>query len=46
MFACAHGRGGAMLHTPEVGGGRMNHDADDRDCGDYCSFEVFAVPTR
>eukprot|EP00903_Cladosiphon_okamuranus_P013133 g12248.t1 len=37
--------GGAILHTPKYSG-QHAHEAEDRDCGFYCAFEVFAVPTR
>ncbi|CAB1114966.1 unnamed protein product [Ectocarpus sp. CCAP 1310/34] len=37
--------GGATLHTPKLSG-RHPHEAEDRDCGIYCSYEVYAVPTR
>ncbi|CAM9660215.1 unnamed protein product [Ectocarpus fasciculatus] len=37
--------GGATLHTPKLSG-RHPREAEDRDCGIYCSYEVYAVPTR
>lgn len=37
--------GGAVLHTPKYSGTHA-HEAEDRDCGDFCAFEVYAVPKR
>ncbi|CAM9344963.1 unnamed protein product [Scytosiphon promiscuus] len=37
--------GGATLQTPKISG-EHPHDVEHRDCGDYCTFEVFAVPRR
>lgn len=37
--------GGAMLHSPKFTGYHAR-EAEDLDCGDYCAFELYAVPAR
>lgn len=37
--------GGATLHSPKFMGYNAR-EAEDLDCGDYCAFELYAVPAR